>query len=186
MVRTHHHSHSISIHSLSYIPGDTLGGIVSIFLAALTTKAQSLTGAFTSASLEFWGSPVTCAITNLQPRCSGPPPCATLPHHHERPYPTSLFLKRRHSETRWRGASWMERVRRSWRWGRRMLRIRQACRLILVRFFWCFWPRGWWKGWPGRRRGFEVWGCRKLGLNSLIVFPFVSFTEHMLQKKLAH
>jgi len=58
-------------YSLSYIPerrGGTLGAIVFTFLAALTASARSLAGASTSssASLEFWGSVVTRAITMLQ------------------------------------------------------------------------------------------------------------------------
>jgi len=33
---------------------------------------------------------------------------------------------------------------------------------------------------------FEVGGCRELSLNSLMVFPFVSFIEHKLERKLVH
>ena len=48
--------------------GGTLGAIFSIFLAALTTEARSLAGSAptATASLEFWGSAATRAITTLQ------------------------------------------------------------------------------------------------------------------------
>jgi dihydroxyacetone kinase len=67
MVRTHHHSHSISI-THHYIPETCSGAIYSIFLATLTTEARFLASASTcaSASLEFWGSAATRAIIMLQ------------------------------------------------------------------------------------------------------------------------
>jgi len=66
----HHRSFHFN-YSLSYIPerrGGTLGAIISTLLAALTPEARSLAGASisASASLEFWGSVVTRAITMPQ------------------------------------------------------------------------------------------------------------------------
>ena len=73
MVRTHHHFHPVSFIHFRTPPetsGGTLGTIFSSFLAALTTEARLLAGASppASASLEFWGSAGTRAITALQRR----------------------------------------------------------------------------------------------------------------------